>query len=82
MLSICRRSSGDAMTRRERALYLLTYRRLRTALRREMRALRAEFEIDELRDELHEARRLVERLRMRDDAIEADAGDWHELALH
>jgi hypothetical protein len=70
------------MTRRERALYLLTYRRLRTALRREMRALRAEFEIDELRDELHEARRLVERLRMRDDAIEADAGDWHELALH
>jgi hypothetical protein len=70
------------MTRREKALFLITYRRLRTALRREMRALRAEFEIDELRDELYEARRLVERLRQVDDALEADDCDRHGIALH
>jgi hypothetical protein len=72
------------MTRRERALYLLAYRRLRTAMRREMRALVAEFdgELGELRDELHEAQRQVERLRKIDVALEADADDWHELALH
>jgi hypothetical protein len=43
------------MTRRDRALYLLAFRRARTAMRREMRALAAELdgEIEDLRGELH-----------------------------
>jgi hypothetical protein len=71
------------MTRRDRALYLLAYRRLRTAMRREMRAMAAELdgELGELRDELREARRQLERLRLLD-AIEADDCERPGAALH
>jgi hypothetical protein len=70
------------MTRRDRALYLLAYRRLRTVMRKEMRALAAELdgELGELRDELHEAQRQGERLRRLDTALEAD--DCDRAALH
>jgi hypothetical protein len=64
------------MTKRERALYLLAYRRVRAMMRSEVRAAIAELdgEIDDLRDELHEAQRHLGQLRLLD-MTEGDEGD-------
>jgi hypothetical protein len=72
------------MTRRDRALYVLAFRRARNAMRRELQALAAEFdgEIGDLRDELHAARRQLDHLRALDVTLEAEDCDRHGCALH
>jgi hypothetical protein len=70
------------MTKRERSLYAAAYRLARKAFRRQARALASEFEgeLDELRDELHAARRQLDTLRALDEQHEADERDG--AALH
>jgi hypothetical protein len=82
--STCRRSFGREPMPFDRRSYLAGYRRGLQTARRELRQAerRIDEQVAEVRDELGAARRQLERLHRIDAALDADAGDWHELALH